>query len=200
MHRAQLASARCWRLEKMNAPPERTGRRDADHGARSERTRDDTRRTDAGNQRWNNSAAAARAGTDAHARGDARCASQREWCVPPTRTRSQPRRSERRRMSSRRSCSPHRLNTDHVILREEMCLLDDGGGESRAEHGSRHFCARRCACSPKGEEENDVARAEHGSGQFCARRCPCWTRTFPHWGTIRHRRTFGPSTRRARRE
>jgi hypothetical protein len=74
----------------MNTPPERTGRRDADHGARSERTRDDTRRTDADDRRSNNSAAAARSGTDAHARGDARCASKREWRVSPTRTRSQP--------------------------------------------------------------------------------------------------------------
>jgi len=46
--------------------------------------------TDAGDRRSNSSAAAARAGTDAHARGDARCASKREWRVSPTRTRSQP--------------------------------------------------------------------------------------------------------------
>jgi len=46
--------------------------------------------TDACDRRSNSSAAAARTSTNAHARGDAWCASQREWRVSPTRTRSQP--------------------------------------------------------------------------------------------------------------
>jgi len=50
----------------------RTGRRDADHDARSERTRDDTRTTGAGGRRCSSSAVAARSGTGAHGRGDAR--------------------------------------------------------------------------------------------------------------------------------
>jgi len=139
-------------------------------------------------KRWNNSAAAARVGTDAHARGDARCASKREWRVSPTRTRSRARtevaneenrnalralddrtplvrrhvncprlegkrgadpsrlgeencargrlRTKHHAMALRRR-TPQRLNTDQLILREEMWLTTTSTRISS-------FCARKC--------------------------------------------------------